>query len=78
MADLYSTNRMLFIKRFEHQRLVAQAQIQAREIRIMELEEEIHRCRIDIEAQNKVISEAEVNIKLQHEEAENEKKAQGQ
>lgn len=53
--------------------MMAQAQIQSREVRIMELEEEIERCRMDIEAQNKVIVEMEFNIKQQHEEMEKEK-----
>jgi hypothetical protein len=38
----------------------------------MELEEEMERCKTDIEAQNKVISEAEMNIKQQKEEGEKE------
>lgn len=75
MADLYSTGRILNIKRHEHSKLVAQANIQAREIRIMELEEEIDRCRNDIEAQKKVIDESQKNIQLQHKEIEKEKVA---
>ena len=65
MGDLYSKNRDLFVRRYEHAKLVAQANIQAREIRIIELEEEIERCKVDIEAQNKVIEEQEKNILLQ-------------
>ena len=55
MPDLFPTNRNLFIKKYERDKLVALSQIQSREIRIMELEEEIQRCRMDIEAQNKLI-----------------------
>ena len=73
MGDLFPTNRQLFIKRHEHQKLVALSNIQAREIRIMEIEEEIERNRIDIEAQKKVIEEADKNIKLQQAEIEKEK-----
>ena len=75
MGDLANTSRILNIKRHEHSKLVAQANIQAREIRIMELEEEIDRCNNDIEAQKKVIEEADKNIKLQHQEIEKEKAA---
>jgi hypothetical protein len=75
MGDLFSKNRMLFIKRYEHQKLVALSNIQAREIRIMELQEEIERCQVDMDAQRKVIAEMDLNIKLQHEEAEKERKA---
>jgi hypothetical protein len=76
MGDLYSHNRTLHIKRHEHMKMVAQANIQAREIRIMELEEEILRNREDMDAQRKVIEEAERNIKQQLEEVEKEKKLQ--
>lgn len=65
MADLNSTNRNLIIKRHDHARLVALAMIQAREIRIMEVDEEIARNREDIEAQKKIVEEAERNIKQQ-------------
>lgn len=73
MADLTSTNRKLFILRYEHARHVAQSNIMAREIRIMELEEEIERCKADMEAQKKVIAEAELNIKQQQQEIEKDK-----
>lgn len=73
MGDLMNTSRTLNIKRHEHSKMVAQAHIQAREIRILELEEEIFRCNEDIEAQKKVIEEAEKNVKLQHQEIEKEK-----
>lgn len=68
MADLFSSNMDLTIMRHEHIKLVAQANIQARQIRIIELQEEIARCGNDIEAQNKVIVEAEKNIRI-HKEA---------
>lgn len=68
MADLFSTNRNLTIKRFERDKLVAQSQILAREIRIEELNEEIGRQLADIEAQKKVLETAELNIKQQKEE----------
>ena len=72
MADLFNTNNKLTIMRFEHQKQVALANITARTIRIMELEEEIIRMKNDIEAQNKVIAEQEKNIQIQVE-AEQEK-----
>lgn len=65
MADLFNTNNKLTIMRFEHQKQVALANITARTIRIMELEEEIIRMKNDIEAQNKVIAEQEKNIQIQ-------------
>jgi hypothetical protein len=64
------------MKRHEHARLVALSQIHAREIRIMELEEEIQRCKIDIESQKGVIVTSEQNIEQQKEEIEKEKIAQ--
>jgi len=73
MADLFSTNNNLTIMRLEHQKIVAQANIQARQIRILELQEEIERCNVDIEAQKKVIVEQDKNIKIQLE-AEEKKK----
>lgn len=73
MADLFSTDNNLTLMRFEHQILVAQSNITARKIRIMELKEEILRCETDMEAQKKVISEAENNIKI-HKEKDKETK----
>jgi hypothetical protein len=73
MADLNSKSRELVVKKLEHQKLVALAQIHAREIRLMELEEEAERMRADIIAQRKVIVEAEKNIAQQAEEAKKEK-----
>lgn len=81
MADLFSTNNNLFLMRFEHQKQVANANITARHIRILELQEEIERCNVDIEAQKKVIAEQDKNIQLHIEEAkkkEAEKTAQAQ
>jgi hypothetical protein len=73
MADLFSGNRQLLIKKHERDKLVALAQIQSREIRIMELEEEIGRCHADIAAQKAIIEKLEFNISLQLEEIEKEK-----
>ena len=52
---------------FRSQKQVALANITARTIRIMELEEEIIRMKNDIEAQNKVIAEQDKNIQIQAE-----------
>jgi len=68
MADIFNTNRDLTIKRQEQLKLVAQSQILAKEIRIEELKQEIERCKIDIEAQHKVIITSETNVKQQMEE----------
>lgn len=62
---MHSTNRNLFIKRYERDKLVALANIQSREIRILELEEEIDRNRADIEAQNRLLAELDKNIQQQ-------------
>lgn len=51
--------------RLEHQKLIAESNIQARKIRIIELEEEKERCNADIEAQKKVILEQDEKIKIQ-------------
>jgi len=75
MADLFSTNNNLTIMRLEHQKIVAQANIQARHIRILELQEEIERCNLDIEAQKKVIVEQDKNIKIQLEAEEKKQEA---
>lgn len=74
MPDLI-TNRALHLKRYEHAKLVALSHIHAREIRIMELEEEIARSMTDIEAQKKVIIDNEFNIQLQLKAIEEEKAA---
>jgi hypothetical protein len=68
MADLNQVNRPLLIKRHERDKLVAQSQILAREIRIEELKEEINRCKLDMEAQMKVMTTADFNINQQKEE----------
>jgi hypothetical protein len=56
------TNKIL-IKKSERDKLVALASIQSREIRIMELEEEIERNKADIVAQHKVLAALEEKIK---------------
>ena len=48
MGDLFVGNLDLTILRQDHIKLVAQANIQARTIRIIELQEEIARCENDI------------------------------
>lgn len=68
MGDLFVGSLDLTILRQDHIKLVAQANIQAKTIRIIELQEEIVRCENDIAAQKKVIEEAEKNIKI-HKEA---------
>ena len=67
MADLGSKNRKLFIMKYEHQKLVAKATMQAKEIKILELGEEIERCKGDIEAQKKLLVEMDENIAQQEE-----------
>ena len=74
MGDINVGNLDLTILRHDHLKLVAQANIQARMIRIIELQEEIARCQNDMEAQKKVIEEAEKNIKI-HKEAKEAKEA---
>jgi len=63
-----TNNRTLSLKRNEHARLVALANIHAREIRIIELEEEIEKQKLDMEAQQKILIEMDKSIKLQIEE----------
>jgi len=65
MADLGSRNRQLSIMKYEHNKLVCMAQIQAKEIKIIELGEEIERCGGDIEAQKKTMEEMDLNIQQQ-------------
>ena len=65
MADLGSKNRQLSIMKYEHNKLVAMAQIQAKEIKIIELGEEIERCQGDIKAQKEVIEEMNLNLRQQ-------------
>lgn len=66
MADVNAKNRKLFIMKYEHQKLVAKAQMQAKEIKIIELGEEIERCKEDIKAQQKVLNDMDENIKQQN------------
>lgn len=73
MGDINSRNRQLIIRRHEHAKLVAMAQMEAREIRLLELEEETERSKQDIEAQKKIIDEAQKNIDSQKVEIEKEK-----
>ena len=73
MADLYSTNRLLTIKRCELMKSTAIMNIHAREVRLLELEDESQRNKDDIVAQKKVIEEAEKNIAQQKQEMEKEK-----
>ena len=75
MGDLFSKSRELIVKRHEHTKMVAAANIQAREIRLLELEEETQRIREDMAAQRKVIEEAEKNIQDQMRESEKDKEA---
>lgn len=65
MGDLLNKNENLTIMRMEHQKLVAQSNIQARMIRKLELKEEMERCDLDIEAQKKVIAEQDKLIQIQ-------------
>jgi uncharacterized small protein (DUF1192 family) len=65
MADLTLQNRALLVKRYEYQKMIALTNIQGKEVRMMELEEEIERCKADIAAQIKSIEEYEQNINLQ-------------
>lgn len=67
MGDLFSKNNNLVVMRHNHAKLIALANIQAKEIRIIELHEEVDRCKNDIEAQKKVIEEAERNITIHSE-----------
>lgn len=69
MADLtHQKNRPLTIKRYERDKLVALSQIEAREIRIMEIQDEIDRCKEDIDNQKKLIASLDSQIKQQREE----------
>lgn len=68
MADLFSKNRALTIKKFERDKLQAMANMHGNEIKIMELEDQIERCRGDVEAQQKRIEECDFNIQQQKEE----------
>lgn len=65
MADLNTKSREYVIKKHEYSKLVALSLIQAKEIRIIELQEEIERCKNEIDVQNNLIKEAEKNINEQ-------------
>jgi hypothetical protein len=67
MADLNTKSREYVIKKHEYSKLVALSIIQAKEIRMIELQEEIERCKIEIDAQNNLIKESEKNITEQKE-----------
>ena len=65
MADITSKSRELTIMKFERDKLVALTNIQSKEIRKIELQEEMERCQIDIDQQKKKIEEYDENIRLQ-------------
>lgn len=67
MTDV-NANCDLVIMRHEHIKTVALANIQAKKIRIFELQEEIVKCKSEIDLQNKVIEDADKNISI-HKEA---------
>ena len=67
MADLNTKSREYVIKKHEYSKLIALSIVQAKEIRIIELEEEIERCRVEIEAQHNLTKESEKNISEQRE-----------
>lgn len=67
MADLNTKSREYIIKKHEYSKLIALSLIQAKEIRIIELQEEIERCKTEIDAQNVLIKESEKNINEQKE-----------
>lgn len=65
MADLNTKSREYVIKKHEYSKLIALSVIQAKEIRMIELQEEIERCKTEIDAQNALIKESEKNINEQ-------------
>jgi precorrin-3B methylase len=67
MADLNTKSREYIIKKHEYSKLIALSLIQAKEIRMIELQEEIERCKTEIDAQNVLIKESEKNINEQKE-----------
>lgn len=67
MADLNTKSREYVIKKHEYSKLIALSLIQAKEIRMIELQEEIERCKTEIDAQNVLIKESEKNINEQKE-----------
>lgn len=74
MSDVLTLRaKQLALKRFQQNRLVAQANVQGREIRIMELLEEQERCKEDIINQTKIIEQMDENIAAQEAEMKKEK-----
>ena len=67
MADLNTKSREYIIKKHEYSKLIALSLIQAKEIRMIELQEEIDRCKTEIDAQHVLIKESEKNINEQKE-----------
>lgn len=67
MADLNTKSREYVIKKHEYAKLIALSVIQAKEIRMIELQEEIERCKTEIDAQHALIKESEKNINEQKE-----------
>jgi cell division protein FtsL len=65
LAKVTVPNDLLTTKKNERDRLSVSVQISSVEIRTMELDEEIIRCRQDIEAQKKQIAAMDFNIKQQ-------------
>ena len=65
MADLNTKSREYVIKKHEYSKLIALSLIQAKEIRIIELQEEIERCKTEIDAQNVLIKKSKKNINEQ-------------
>lgn len=63
--DKPDPNNKLANLKFERDKFSHMANLQTQEIRILELQEEIERCRAEIEAQNKVIAEMDFNIQQQ-------------
>ena len=67
MGDLTNVDRMVLIKKYEHEKVIAIARIHEKEIRIIELLDEMVKCRADIGKSMKVIERCNLNIKLQEE-----------
>ncbi len=67
MPDLNTKSREYVIKKHEYSKLIALSVIQAKEIRMIELQEEIEKCKTEIEAQNSLIKESDKNINKQKE-----------
>lgn len=67
MGDLTHVDRLVLLKKYDHEKVVATGRIHEKEIRIIELLDEIVKCRVDIEKSMKVIERCNLNIKLQEE-----------